>query len=259
MDFRYYDIPDDRSLIILESVVRLYTDAAAPVSSTAVARDLGHRWSSATIRKVFMELEDAGWLVQPHTSSGRVPTDLGFRTYVERIVRPGAKQARLSPWLESELDLRNASLTELLGQASGLLSRISHALGLTLLVVSPAEAEEENRIRITGVDQLLDQPEFEDPQRLKVLVHMLDDATPIRSYLRDLGGNPGEINVRIGEENTLSELSRFALVTTRIDRSRETALMGLLGPVRLEYAPIMDALESLIRLLHSGTDASYWS
>ncbi len=253
MDFRYYDIPDDRALSILESVVRLYTEAAVPVSSTAVAKDLGHRWSSATIRKAFSELEAAGWLTQTHTSSGRIPTDLGFRVFVERIVRPGAKQARLEPWLESELDLRDESLTTLLGNAAALLSRISHSLGMTLLVFSPAGEPEDSPIKITGVDQLLGQPEFEDPQPLKVLIHMLDDAAPIQSYLRDIDDRPGEIGVRIGDDNTLSELSSFGLVTARIDRSRETAMMGVMGPVRMEYAPIIDALESLIRLLHSGS------
>ena len=259
MDFRYYDIPEERSLIVLESVIRLYTERAEPVSSTAVTKDLSHRWSSATIRKVLTELEESGWLVQPHTSSGRIPTNLGYRAYVERIVRPGAKRARLESWLESELDLRDESLTGLLGTASSLISRISHALGLTLLVVSPGGREEDSSVKITGVDHLLEQPEFEDPGRLKVLIHMLDGATPLGSYLRQIDDGPGEISVRIGEENTLSELSHFALITTRIDRSRETALMGLLGPVRMEYAPILDALESLIHLLHDDTHPPTWS
>ncbi|MCP4546007.1 MAG: hypothetical protein GY835_06030 [bacterium] len=251
MDFRYYDIPTDRKLRVLESVIRLYTEQAEPVSSAAVSRALQRRWSSATVRNVFMELEELGWLTQPHRSAGRVPTDLGYRVFVEQIVTRGCMANPMDQVLEAELDPGRQSLIELIDQATVLLSRISHALGLSVLVFSPENELGDNRIQIAGVDQLLGQPEFDDPGRLKVLVRLLDDSGPIGGYLGDIAGDPGEVTLQIGEENTLSGFKNFTLVTTRIYRSEEKALVGILGPVRMEYPLVLGAMSSLVRLLHT--------
>jgi transcriptional regulator of heat shock response len=260
MDFRYYEIPEDRKLRVLDSVIRLYTERADPVSSSAVARDLQHRWSASTVRNVFTELEELGWLAQPHRSSGRVPTNLGYRTFVEKILRGSGGDRSWERRLRGHLDLDSGSLSPLLAQAAELLSRVSHALGMSVLVFSPASGLDAEKVRITGIDQLLQQPEFEDPRRLKVLIHLLDDVRPFDDYLRNLADHPGRIRLRIGEENTLADLDQFTLVTTRIDRSRESALVALLGPVRMEYPLVLGAMQSLVRLLNSESEENpTWS
>lgn len=261
MDFRYYSVPQDRQLRILDAVVRLYTERAEPVSSAAVTRDLDQRWSSATVRHVFTELDELGWLVQPHRSAGRIPTDLGYRVYVERVIRPGGPGQALQPQLASALGPQAETLALQLERAARLISRLSHALGISLLIVSPPaerSGEERRRPQLTGVEELLGQPEFEDPRRLRVLVHLLDDATPVGESLRALTDPPGQVQVRIGSENTLSELGQFSLVGACIQRSDESAIMGLLGPVRMEYPLVLGSMEALVALLHDrGREA--WS
>lgn len=76
---------DDRSRDILEAVVKLNIETGRPVASGLVERAVGRRVSSATIRAVMKSLEEAGFLAQPHTSSGRVPTDAGFRSFVDGL------------------------------------------------------------------------------------------------------------------------------------------------------------------------------
>lgn len=266
MDFRYYELPEDRQLRVLDSVIRLHTERAEPVSSAAVTRDLDLCWSSATIRNVFMELEELGWLVQPHRSAGRVPTDLGYRVYVERVIRPTRDGKQWERVLESELlEFHDGSLSHVLDRAAALISRLSHALGLSLLILSPApsssEAEADGRVQITGVDELLGLPEFEDPRKLRVLVHLLDDAAPVARYLREIVDTPGQVRVRIGEENRLADLEQFSLIGTRIDRSEESAVMGLLGPKRMDYPLVLASLEGLVELLHDSDrpDNDSWS
>lgn len=264
MEFRYYEVPEDRSLLVLESVIRLYTERAEPVSSAAVARDLRHRWSSATVRNTFGELERQGWLMQPHRSAGRVPTDRGYRVYVERIVRPGQPHPAWERLVHTEVDLRRGGLAESLDRAATLLSRISHALGVSLLVLAadPGSAADagDSPVTIKGVDELLGQPEFDDPRRLKVLIHLLDDASAFGRYLRTLADPPGEVRLAIGQENALADLNSFTVVTSQIHHSDGTALMGLLGPVRMEYSLVLGAMDSLVRLLHSRADRpSTWS
>lgn len=78
---------DPRQERILAKAVELYTESAQPVSSAAVARATGLGLSSATLRNRMAELEEAGYLAQPHPSSGRVPTAQGFRYYLNHLLR----------------------------------------------------------------------------------------------------------------------------------------------------------------------------
>ncbi len=77
----------ERRARILQFVVSEYIDSAAPVGSETVVRKYGLRVSPATIRNEMMRLEEAGYLMQPHTSAGRIPSDLGYRYYVESLMR----------------------------------------------------------------------------------------------------------------------------------------------------------------------------
>ncbi len=76
---------DSRSMEILDAVVRLHSETGRPISSGLVERYLPQAPSSATIRSVMKRLEQVGYLVQPHTSAGRLPTDAGYRIYVDRL------------------------------------------------------------------------------------------------------------------------------------------------------------------------------
>ena len=248
MNFRYYEIPSRRELRVLESVVRLHTESADPVSSAAVARDLGHRWSSATIRNVFSELEQRGWLFRPHPSSGRVPTEQGYRAYVEEIVLPGRKGGETRHLLETELDIGRGTLAEQLEAAMGLISRLSHVLGISLLVLAPGQSAAGPGCQLTGVNELLEQPEFEDPGHLRGLIQVLQEPAPLGDYLRGEVAGDEALKILIGRENSLEILSPFSLVATRIDGGRESALLGVLGPLRMEYPLVIDILAGLSQL-----------
>ncbi|MDP6669919.1 MAG: hypothetical protein QF492_08465 [Candidatus Krumholzibacteria bacterium] len=260
MDFRTYEMPDDRNLRVLESVIRIYTDTAEPVSSAVVARDLRHHWSSATVRNIFSEQEQLRWLFRPHRSSGRVPTELGYRVFVEKVVRPGQCHRDLDSLFDAEVDFRDGNLQEKLDQSLDLLSRLSHVLGIRLFLFSPGEEETPEDCQISGVEELLEQPEFEDPLALKDLIHVIRDSAPIGPYLQGQLGDPGKVRVFIGRENSLALLSPFSLVATRIDQEDRSAYFGVLGPVRMEYSLVMGLLDGLARRISRDGDLSRkWS
>lgn len=77
----------ERKKLILKAVVEHYIETAEPVSSKAVTQKLGLMFSSATVRNEMAELEEIGYLIQPHTSAGRVPTHAGYRFYVDSLMR----------------------------------------------------------------------------------------------------------------------------------------------------------------------------
>src|SRR6187549_711774 len=100
---------DDRKTSILRAVVQEYITTAQPVGSTHIADLPGVRVSSATVRNEMAVLEDEGYLAQPHTSAGRVPTDKGYRLFVDRLtaVKPmsAAERKAIATFLDGAVDL----------------------------------------------------------------------------------------------------------------------------------------------------------
>ena len=123
-------IPSERPLKILTSLVREYIEAGEPVSSLWLARHGRFDVSSATLRSALSALEEQGYVRQPHTSAGRVPTDLGYRCYVDCLLR---ERQPAKPALEVEARLRRAgTVNELLSNVSQELSQASRHMGFAL-------------------------------------------------------------------------------------------------------------------------------
>jgi len=119
----------ERQREILCEVVELYVAQGEPVASTAVARVSQTGLSSASIRNEMAHLESAGLLVQPHTSAGRVPSDLGYRVYIDRLLRNHSLPSRDARRLRAMLPPA-ASLEESLAQVSRVLAEVTREVGM---------------------------------------------------------------------------------------------------------------------------------
>ena len=125
---------DRRSQEVLEAVVESYIQKGEPVGSRVVSRLSSEGLSAATIRNVMAELEESELLTQPHTSAGRVPTDLGYRLYVDSLMKARRLRRDEEQMIESSLLSTPTELHDLFATVSRVLSRFSHHLGV---VVSP--------------------------------------------------------------------------------------------------------------------------
>jgi len=115
-----------RQEMILRKVVEGYRDAGQPVGSKWLAADLEVEWGASTIRHELAVLEEHGLLAHPHTSAGRVPTEVGYRYFVDRLLpQPTAPSALLLPLVRSELDEAMRLTTEALSQVTSLLAIVS--------------------------------------------------------------------------------------------------------------------------------------
>ena len=123
----------ERERQVLEAVVRMYVDTAEPAGSRTVSRRFDLGVSAATVRNTMSDLEEKGYLFHPHTSAGRVPTDLAYRFFVDGLMEPLAPSAEERANLERELERAGSSAVErLVVQATRALSVISNELGLAL-------------------------------------------------------------------------------------------------------------------------------
>ncbi len=123
---------DERRKSVLLEVVNDYIQKAEPVGSRSISKIHAEKLSPATIRNVMSDLEEMGYLRQPHTSAGRIPTDQGYQFYVDQLLHP---QNFLEELEEQIGDYGNGSqnLQEVLETACGLLSKNTHQTGLVML------------------------------------------------------------------------------------------------------------------------------
>ena len=123
----------DREKEVLRAVVQEYITTGGPVGSQQLARRPGFEVSSATMRNVLADLEELGFLEKPHTSAGRVPTDQGYRFYVDTLVKLKDPTPRDRELIHAGL-IQEANLEEVLGEASRILHSLTRHAGV---VVTP--------------------------------------------------------------------------------------------------------------------------
>jgi heat-inducible transcriptional repressor len=134
---RHPELPE-RDRRILGALVQAYIDQGEPISSLWLA-SRGFGVSSATLRNVMARLEEMGYVRQPHTSAGRVPTDLGYRIYVDQLLAE-RRAARLAPDVEERLR-RAGTVEDVLSHASQEISRASQQVGFAIVPAAEASFE----------------------------------------------------------------------------------------------------------------------
>jgi heat-inducible transcriptional repressor len=140
---------DERKAQILRAVVEEYIETAQPVGSSRVARTSGVKVSPATVRNDMAVLEDEGYLFQPHTSAGRVPTEKGYRFFVDRLEGPVSLGASDARQVRAFFDRAHGELEQMLQDTTRLLSGLTH---YTAVVVGPPhEAATVRSVQLVGL------------------------------------------------------------------------------------------------------------
>ena len=121
----------DRERLVLEAVIQSYVRNAEPAGSRTIAKNFALGVSAATIRNTMSDLEDRGYLYHPHTSAGRIPTDLAYRVYVDRLMAPPLLTQRLQETLTRELS-ESTEIESLLDKAAKVLGVLTQELGIAL-------------------------------------------------------------------------------------------------------------------------------
>jgi heat-inducible transcriptional repressor len=130
---RYPTLQDRRNRQILADIVRTYIESGEPVSSRAISKRFEEPLSTATIRGVMADLEDGGYLYQPHTSAGRVPTAAAYRFFAQEIASQATLSVEDREWIKREMGA-GISPAEITERAGHILAEVSRGLGI---VVSP--------------------------------------------------------------------------------------------------------------------------
>ena len=332
----------ERKKLILTAIVDAHIADGEPVGSKYLMESKQIPCSSATIRNEMAELEALGYLEQPHASAGRVPSERGYRFYVDSLVEHYAMTAKEIYQINELLKAKMAELDQLLVTASKVASNLTnytafaikprssrvsirrfdavcldastfilvmiasndqvktktiriesglplsvavtdqlavslnehlhdlcaseitlpimmaleHAMGDRASLVSPVvkviyEAMNEfddGELKVSGMDRLLQYPEFSSPEKLKEVLGAIEKQEDILDMVsaRNGDGTNDGINVVIGSESSVKVMDHSALVYKPIIRDGKTlGAIGVLGPARMDYAKVLATLEEL--------------
>ncbi len=330
---------NERAKKVLQAVIDSYIQTGFPVGSTLLAKTYDFSLSSATLRNIMAELEELGFLTHPHTSAGRVPTDRGYRYYIDSLISLDRDISQLNEQLSHISGLESEDIQHLLEEASQFLARLSHYTGV---VVAPAEPEgaykhiefvrlrgnqvliifvtktgavqnklieldelipqhelnsfsgfldaeleartlseirrrllerlreekagfvrlleqtyrasqevrerEVDKVFIGGASQMLEAPEFADIEKMRVLFRAFEDKYRLIKLLDKTVAAEG-IKVFIGSENPFFEMQGCSLVVGNYQAGNVVGTLGVIGPVRMQYKQVIEAVDYTAKLL----------
>jgi len=225
---------EKRAASLLKLIVEEYVRTAEPVSSQALCRRFALPLSSATVRNEMMVLEEDGYIYQPHTSSGRVPTEQGYRFYLANFLRrkPVSADSGMREALEQirSLEQRIQSLGRRLAELSG----------EAVMLASPEHTS------ALGVANLLRKPDFRDENMLLALAEDIERLETSAQEVINVA--PNEVKVLIGDENPLGRRLATVIVRHRLPNG-EVGVLSIVGPLRMNYARNIALLSQAKQLL----------
>lgn len=337
---------DERKQRILRAIIQDYIATAEPVGSRTIARRYLSDFSPATIRNEMADLEEMGYLGQPHTSAGRIPSDKGYRFYVDFLMDLPPLNELEANWIKQAYALRMRAVEQIVQQTTHILSSLTHYtavvlgpqpqhsafLKMQLMEVSPGQAlavlvtdtglvankmlvvpphfhqeqldqissfvnrrfrgmtmgqvqssvlreiqdeisryianfdevvdlllqvlrnDEEERVYLGGTTHILNQPEFQDMEKVKNILSILDKEELIRRLINQCSENE-KTRVTIGQENPFAGVSDCSLVTAVYHiHGRPMGSIGVLGPTRMDYAKVVTVVNEVANMLNHILD-----
>ncbi len=328
-----YEDLNDREKTILRSIVHQFILTASPVGSRNITKKFNVGVSPATVRNIMSDLEDSGFINHPHTSAGRIPTDKGYRYYVDSLMELQKLKSSDKGIIDRSLDKSLLETDDILKIASQLLSRITKQIacvtyptldngilekiqlvelsstrllvvvsiksGLVKTITLEFESEVENskllkvesllnerlngltfqeirntfkerfvdvaetekpiirlfvdsvdkifkdqkkgdKLVITGATNVIQQPEFEDPEKFQSVIELIEDKDIIIHIMEMKNADKNSnVLISIGSEFEDEKLNEYSLITKEYTFGETSGTVGIIGPKRMEYSKVV--------------------
>ena len=234
-------IVTERQKEILNRIVADFIDLAQPISSEFLEEKHHFGICPATIRIEMQKLTDGGYLIQPHTSAGRVPTDKGYRFFVNNLFEKGIPEEKDFLKLEDLIEREIGDRVRFLQSLTKNLASFSSNLALGYLF-------DEDLFWKEGWEDVLGEPEFKET---KVITDFADVIRHFEKEIEDIKINSG-IKVYIGKENPFSKVKDFSIIISKCHFPNDgKGVLAIAGPKRMAYDKNINSLNSLTKLLET--------
>lgn len=229
---------EKRQTKVLEIIIKTHVKTAYPVGSGYISKALG--LSSATIRNAMAQLEDEGYVRQPYTSAGRIPTDLGYRKYVDNITSfQSLSQDDVIAGVKRCVHNKRV-FDEVIEAVSHAISEMTNYTGLAL--------SRGNKLYFDGIYRMFELPEFREITMARRFLRILEERRELtRLMSKDLESTGTKI--RIGRENKSEGLKEYTIITSTYKvHNSVSGNVGVIGPIRMRYEEVVPAIESLAQV-----------
>ena len=236
----------DRQKALLKAVVEEYIEFAEPVGSEVVDKKHNLGVSPATIRNEMVRLTELGYLKQPHTSAGRTPTSLGFRFYIQELMKEKELPVSAEVAIKEKMWQRRYEYENLLREAVKALASRCDMLGL-------AVDEVNDQIYYAGAANILNWPEFYDIDVTRFVLSLFDEFPTLKEIIGKAQGND-PMHILFGDEMGFEHMIPTGFVFMRYEVAPEKGgIIGVIGPARMNFALVLPYVKYVRNLI---TEAS---
>ncbi len=224
----------ERQIRLLNAIILEYIHNAEPVGSSLIVEKYNIRYSPATVRNEMARLIEEGYLDMLHTSSGRVPTPLAYKLYLEQMMEEEELPVLQEVALKQRLWANRYAFDKMLRQAVLSLSDLIHELTIV--------TTDDGMVIHAGAVNLLDHKEFWDIDVAKEALHLIDRFELLDRLLRKVQHNSRSIQYLIGSDLDNENLSECGIVVTPYLVNKRHGFICVFGPARMNYPQIIPAV-----------------
>ncbi len=220
---------------ILALVIGQYIKTITPVGSHSIAEGNKLDVSPATVRNILAELEEEGYLSHPHTSAGRVPTQSGYRYYVDHLMNEIQLLEEEKKRIQSEHKRYLSHLETLMEKTSEVISDLTH---YTSIISIDGWG---SKIILKGTSHVVGYHESTDILKIQAILRILEEKERLLELInRDLDH---KIEIYIGHEMALKDMDGCSLAVSSFEKDGLTGRIAVLGPTRMNYVRVVSALD----------------
>lgn len=228
----------ERQAEILDTIIKEYINFATPVSSQLLEKKYDFGICPAMIRIEMQKLTDKGFLFQPHTSAGRIPTDKAYRFFVNKLLESEISEFKEVFKIEKIYKEAREDILKWASHLTKFLAEKSSNFAILHLLKKDFIFKE-------GWEEILEEPEFEERDFLSDFVEFLEN---FEENIEDLKINSG-IKIYIGKENPFPRAKKFSIISSKCYFPKEEGIISILGPKRMNYDKNISLINSFKKLL----------
>lgn len=216
-----------RQVQILRAVVEEFISTAEPIGSDTIDRKYNLGVSPATIRNEMVYLTKHGYLKQPHTSAGRIPSSLAFKVYIRDLMREKDLSIAEEVSLKERIWGKRHELGLLLQESSRILAQRAHAIGFAMT--------DDKQVFIAGSSQLLNMPEFFDIDHMRAVLNLIDEVNLLEDIFSRIHMGEQTVQIVFGDELGNDNLESVGMIVTEFMAGERHCWLGVIGSSRFDY------------------------
>ena len=227
---------------ILAIVVGRYIKTVAPVGSQCITDEHNLDVSPATVRSILADLEEEGYLTHPHTSAGRMPTQQGYRYYVDHLMDEIQLLEEEKKRITNEYKRHARQLEDLVEKTSQVISDLTHYTSIVSL-----DDGDDYKIICKGTSYVVGYPDSTDILKIQAILKILEEKERLMELInRTL---EKKIEIYIGHEMALKDMESCSMAISHFEKDGMKGRIAVLGPTRMQYDRVVSTLEYISQIL----------